>query len=277
MGIHKQYQAEVFNMAKEIIIDESRGFQGVWIPKNLYTTNKFSLRTKFFLIEVKSLSKNGYCYATDKHFSEFLGISVRMVQNMINDLKKCNYIRTEYEYDGNTKAIKRRFLILTQVFYNEFYNETEENNGIEKNFSRGTEKNCGDKYNNNKYNSINSSTELNNSDFDFEILQKANKLTDDETIIEAIKYYLDKYKRFTGKNHPNVSKAALNVIIYNIQTVLHDEWDDVVNEDGLERMISRHFKTDYGQAIDYNIVHFGSEKVLEYQARNVGLITGWRE
>lgn len=44
-------------MAKEIIIDENRGFQGVWIPKNLYTTNKFSLRTKFFLIEVKSLSK----------------------------------------------------------------------------------------------------------------------------------------------------------------------------------------------------------------------------
>ena len=138
-------------------------------------------------------------------------------------------------------------------------------------------KNCGDKYNNIKYNSVNSSTELNDSDFDFEILQKANKLTDDETIIEAIRYYLDKYKRFTGKNHPNVSKLALNVIIDNIQEVLQDEWDDVVNEDGLERMISRHFKTDYGQSIDYNIVHFGTGKILEYQARNVGLITGWRD
>ena len=118
---------------------------------------------------------------------------------------------------------------------------------------------------------------MNDSDFDFEILQKANKLTDDETIIEAIKYYLEKYKRFTGKNHPNVSKSALEDIICNIQSVLQDEWDDVVNEDGLERMISRHFKTDYGQNIDYNIVHFGTEKILEYQARNVGLITGWRD
>lgn len=136
-------------MAKEIIIDENRGFQGVWIPKNLYMTNKFNARTKFFLVEVKSLSKNGYCYATDKHFADFLGISERMVQNIINDLKKRNYIRTEYEYDGDTKAIKRRLLILTQVFYNEFYNEKEENNGTEKNFGRGTEKNCGDKYNNN--------------------------------------------------------------------------------------------------------------------------------
>ena len=128
-----------------------------------------------------------------------------------------------------------------------------------------------------KNNSVNSSTELNDNDFDFEILQKANKLTDDETVIEAIQYYLDKYKRFTGKNHPNVSKLALNVIIDNIQEVLQDEWDDVVNEDGLERMISRHFKTNYGQNIDYNIVHFGTEKILEYQARNVGLITGLRD
>ena len=126
-------------------------------------------------------------------------------------------------------------------------------------------------------NNLNSASKTHDSDFDFEILQKANKLTDDETIIESIQYYLDKYKRFAGKNHPNVSKAALNVIIYNIQSVLQDEWDDVVNEDGLERMISRHFKTDYGQAIDYNIVHFGTEKILEYQARNVGLITGWRD
>ena len=108
-------------------------------------------------------------------------------------------------------------------------------------------------------------------------MKKANKLTDDETIIEAIRYYLYKYKLFTGNCHPNVSKSALDVIIYNIQTVLRDEWDDVVNEDGLEMMISRHFKTDYGQAIDYNIVHFGTEKILEYQARNVGLITGWRD
>ena len=124
---------------------------------------------------------------------------------------------------------------------------------------------------------VNSASATHDSDFDFEILKKANKLTDDETIIEAIQYYVDKYKRFTGNNHPNVSKSALEDIICNIQSVLQDEWEDVVNEDGLERMISRHFKTDYGQAIDYNIVHFGTEKILEYQARNVGLITGWRE
>lgn len=129
----------------------------------------------------------------------------------------------------------------------------------------------------NKKNRYNRTSEMSDTDFDSEIMQKVTELTDDETIIESIQYYLDKYKRFTGKNHPNVSKAALNVIIDNIETVLQDEWDDVVNEDGLERMISRHFKTDYGQDIDYNLVHFGNKNILEYQARNVGLITGWRD
>ena len=144
-------------------------------------------------------------------------------------------------------------------------------NGVQKVGTHNINNNIKDK------NNLNSASKTHDSDFDFEILQKANQLTDDETIIEAIKYYLDKYKRFTGNNHPNVSKSALEHIICNIQSVLQDVWDDVVNEDGLERMISRHFKTDYGQDIDYNIVHFGNEKILEYQARNVGLITGLRD
>lgn len=131
--------------------------------------------------------------------------------------------------------------------------------------------------NTNKNNSLNRTSEMSDSDFDFEILQKANKLTDDETIIEAIKYYLDTYRRKTGKYHPDVSKAALDNIIYTINVVLQDVWEDVESENGLVRMIDRHFRTDYGMPIDYNIVHFGSEGIIEKQARNVGLITGWRD
>ena len=276
MGIHKQYQAEVFIMAKEIIIDEERGFKGVWIPKNLYMCTELTPNEKFLLLEIYSLSKKNICYAKNKHFADFTGLKENTVQKALLKFEEKGYLNRVYEYKDGTKEIKCRKLILTKKFYKELMSENPDDEVVEKN-PQGDGLKVGDKYNNNKYNSINSSTELNDSDFDFEILQKANKLTDDETIIEAIQYYLDKYKRFTGKNHPNVTKLALNVIIDNIQSVLQDEWEDVVNEDGLERMISRHFKTDYGQDIDYNIVHFGTEKILEYQARNVGLITGWRE
>lgn len=267
-------------MAKEIIVDENRGFQGVWIPKNLYMTNKFSARTKFFLVEVKSLSKNGYCYATDKHFSDFLGISERMVQNIINDLKKCNYLRTEYEYDGNTKAIKRRFLILTQVFYDEFYNETEENEGTEKNFSRGTEKNCGDKYNNNKYNNniINRPQSV-ATDFDDDILENAKEITDDEMLIGGIEHYLKQFRETQGKSHPNITYRALQIIIDNIHTVLSDvdDIEEFTDDNGLIKMIDSHFNTDYSKKIDYKLQHFATDRVLEYQARTCGFITGWRD
>lgn len=160
---------------KDIIIAENRAFEGVWIPKRLYITNKFNLRTKFFVVEIKSLSKKGYCYATDKHFAEFLGISDRMVQIMIKDLKDDGYLTAEYEYEKYTKAIKRRFLILTQKFLDEFYNEEEVkptekdfnttaeenfNEPTETNFDTGTEKNCGEKYNN----KINNNNDSSNTD-----------------------------------------------------------------------------------------------------------------
>lgn len=156
---------------KDIVISENRGFEGVWIPKKLYITNKFNLRTKFFVVEIKSLSKKGYCYASDKHFSEFLGVGDRMVQTMIKQLKDDGYLTAEYEYEKGTRAIKRRFLILTQKFLDEFYNENETkipdeinfDTGGEKNcdypgekkFDTGGEKNCVDKYNSDyKYNNL---------------------------------------------------------------------------------------------------------------------------
>lgn len=156
---------------KDIVISENRGFEGVWIPKKLYITNKFNLRTKFFVVEIKSLSKKGYCYASDKHFSEFLGVGDRMVQTMIKQLKDDGYLNTEYEYEKGTRAIKRRFLILTQKFLDEFYNENETkipneinfdtppekkcDYPVEINFDTGGEKNCGDKYTSDyKYNNL---------------------------------------------------------------------------------------------------------------------------
>lgn len=134
--------------------------------------------------------------------------------------------------------------------------------------------NTNNKNTENKKNRYNRTSEMSDTDFDSEIMQKVTELTDDETIINGISYYLDTYKRKTGKYHPDVSKSALDNIIYTINVVLQDVWEDVESENGLVRMIDRHFRTDYGMQIDYNIVHFGSEGIIEKQARNVGLITG---
>lgn len=261
-------------MAKEIIIDEERGFKGVWIPKNLYMCTELTPNEKFLLLEIYSLSKKNICYAKNKHFADFTGLKENTVQKALLKFEENGYLNRVYEYKDGTKEIKCRKLILTKKFYKELMNEDTDDEVVEKN-PQGDGLKVGDKYNNNKYNSINSSTELNDSDFDCEILQKVEKLTDDETIINGISYYLDTYKRKTGKYHPDVSKSALDNIIYTINVVLQDVWEDVESENGLVRMIDRHFRTDYGMHIDYNIVHFGSEGIIEKQARNCGLITGW--
>lgn len=225
------------------------------------------------------------------YVAEWMNCSKTTAFNILNKLAEDGFIQKTDKFINGVKlcdysAIKPSDKELIEIKERKQKRKDEEKNKRcsknlntrSKNLNRGVQKVGTHNINNNikDKNNLNSASATHDSDFDCEILRKVEKLTDDETIIEAIQYYLDKYKRFTGKNHPNVSKSALENIIYNIQEVLQDEWDYVVNEDGLERMISRHFKTDYGQDIDYNIVHFGIEKILEYQARNVGLITGWR-
>lgn len=283
MGIHKQYQAEVFIMAKlnRDFVRLENDF--AIIPNEILRNKEMKSSTKNILLTMIGLPP-------EWDFS-IAGISAcvyegrETVQKALVELEKFGYITRKRERKENGTFGAMIYTIhqfpvseYENTYKNNFSNQDVKNHKqVKPKQVSKTQISTYNKIKNQNNKTVNSASATHDIDFDFEILEKANKLTDDETIIEAIQYYLDKYKRFTGKNHPNVSKSALNDIICNIETVLQDEWDDVVNEDGLERMISRHFKTDYGQAIDYNIVHFGSEKILEYQARNVGLITGWRD
>ena len=283
MGIHKQYQAEVFNMAKlnRDFVRLENDF--TIIPNEILRNKEMKSSTKNILLTMMGLPP-------EWDFS-IAGISAcvyegrETVQKALVELEKLGYITRKRERKENGTLGAMIYTIhqfpvseSENTYKNNFSNQDVKNHKqVNPKQVSKTQISTYNKIKNQNNKTVNSASETHDSDFDCEILQKANKLTDDETIIEAIQYYLDKYKRFTGKNHPNVSKSALNVIIYNIQSVLQDEWEDVVNEDGLERMISRHFKTDYGQDIDYNLVHFGNKNILEYQARNVGLITGYRE
>lgn len=253
------------------------------IPNEILRNKEMKSSTKNILLTMMGLP-------TEWDFS-IAGISAcvyegrETVQKALVELEKLGYITRKRERKENGTLGAMIYTIhqfpvseSENTYKNNFSNQDVKNHKqVKPKQVSETQISTYNKIKNQNNKTVNSASETHDSDFDFEILQKVTELTDDETIIEAIQYYLDKYKRFTGKNHPNVSKSALENIIYNIQEVLQDEWDDVVNEDGLERMISRHFKTDYGQDIDYNIVHFGIEKILEYQARNVGLITGRRD
>ena len=128
---------------KEIIISENRDFKGVWIPERLYLTREFTPNEKFVLIEIYSLTKNKSrkCFASNKHFADFVGLKENTVQKMMLKFENAGYLKRIYELKENSKEIERRVVILTDKFYDLFINE---NSGdMENNQSPGGEKSIG--------------------------------------------------------------------------------------------------------------------------------------
>ena len=149
-------------MRTEKIIDglvpKERNFKGVWIPAKLYLSGIFSPNEKFVLLEIYSLSKKNKCYATNKHFADFVGLKENTIQKMMLEFERAGYIKRIFEYKENSKEIKNRIIILTQKFLDEFINEKAEGESEEPHGKKsiwGMEKNpegdgfkVGDKYNN---------------------------------------------------------------------------------------------------------------------------------
>lgn len=255
----------------DIIMSESRDFKGVWIPKKLYMSRQVTLSEKFLLIEIYTLSKKHVCYASNKHFADFTGLKENTVQKSLLGFEEKGYIERHYEYKNNTKEIKCRKLILTQKFYDDFINETDV---VDFN-PRGDGLKVGDKYNNIS-NTYNSATPSHERDFSLDVVKKAEETISDSCLVDAVKYYLEKYKLEMCISHPNISYASLS----NFVKVVYEQFDgdiDCLCDGGMIEMIDRHFETNYGQPIDYHFQHFATPGIILYQARNCGLIEGYRD
>lgn len=260
-------------MSKDILIDENRDFKGVWIPKKLYMCRELTPNEKFVLIEIYSLSKFGECYATNSHFANFVGLSDSMIDKIISKLKKNNLIVSSIIRNPETKQVERRIISLTDNFFDKYINENVVNIPKRNLLHHPGVTDCEEKYNNNKNTKHYSATPSHESDS----LIKAKSITNDLTVINAIEYYLSKYESEMGVKHPDITYSAMSRVIENICCSLQDVWDDIRADNGLDKMIDRHFDTNYGQPIDYKIQHFGTEGVLLYQARNCGYIDGYRD
>lgn len=68
------------------------------VPHYILEDPEISSTAKLIYGEISSLAnKFGYCYAINKHFSELLKCSDRVVQSSIERLKKAKYLRVEVE------------------------------------------------------------------------------------------------------------------------------------------------------------------------------------
>jgi DNA-binding transcriptional regulator LsrR (DeoR family) len=71
----------------------SRDFKGVWIPKEIWLSDKLSLMEKVLFVEIHSLDNERGCFASNRHFSEFFGISERQIRNHVSSLKTKGFVK----------------------------------------------------------------------------------------------------------------------------------------------------------------------------------------
>ena len=70
----------------------SRDFKGIWIPRDIWLSDKLSPRDKVLLAEVHSLDNNEGCIASNKYLANFFDTSQGTISRSLSNLKRLGYI-----------------------------------------------------------------------------------------------------------------------------------------------------------------------------------------
>jgi hypothetical protein len=95
-----------------------RDFKGIWIPKEIWLSDQLSLMEKILFVEIHSLDNERGCYASNRHFSEFFGVSERQIQTYIAALKKKGFITVTIKdrYDRVMRAAGKYARVRDEAF-----------------------------------------------------------------------------------------------------------------------------------------------------------------
>lgn len=102
-------------------MEDQRAFRGIWIPKEIWLSKDLTLQEKVFIVEIDSLDNEKGCFASNKHFSDFFGLSIGRVSQVINSLKKKGYI--DIEYIRENKEIVERIIKINKPPYPIYYSK----------------------------------------------------------------------------------------------------------------------------------------------------------
>lgn len=93
---------------RRIIGNDERAFKGVFIPAELWLNEDLSPMELLLMTEIDSLDKKNGCYASNKHFAEFFGLTASRISQMINSLAERGYLELHYNKQG--KQIVNRLI-----------------------------------------------------------------------------------------------------------------------------------------------------------------------
>lgn len=86
------------------------------IPANVRYDKRLKANEKLLYGEITALTNEcGYCWASNKYFSDLYGVTPQAVSKWINGLKNCGYISIEYTYKNGTKEIESRIIKLAST------------------------------------------------------------------------------------------------------------------------------------------------------------------
>jgi uncharacterized phage protein (TIGR02220 family) len=85
----------------------SRGFKGIWIPKEIWESKEMSMQEKVFLAEIHSLDNEQGCIASNAYFAKFFGLSKSTVSRVVSSLKNKGCISVFLTYKDNKEVDKR--------------------------------------------------------------------------------------------------------------------------------------------------------------------------
>jgi hypothetical protein len=79
----------------------NENFKGMWIPKEIFLHPNLNATEKFLMSLIHNYSKTGnYCKMSNDNIGKIIGLSGGRVKNMLSDLRKNNFIFTQYDSNG---------------------------------------------------------------------------------------------------------------------------------------------------------------------------------
>jgi len=169
-----------------------RDFKGIWIPKEVWLNKELKIIEKLFLVEIDSLDNEYGCFASNKYFSEFFGITKGRCSQVITKLKEKGLIDIRFEKEGKV-IIKRIIKVVNKL--NKVFNKSSE--GYLEN----------DKDNNTIYNNTNNNIRFKKP----KILDIENYCLERKNKIDAERFfnYYESKGWMVGKNKMKNWKAAV--------------------------------------------------------------------
>lgn len=90
---------------RKIADKQQRDFKGIWIPAEIWLNDSLSFLEVILLAEIDSLAKDEGCYASNKYFAEFLGVSETYVSKAISSLAKKGLVYQD-AFNGRNRTLK---------------------------------------------------------------------------------------------------------------------------------------------------------------------------